>query len=135
MLPGIASVVSGHQLDIVIISVIPAKAGIQKKSWIQDRFRNDNECKLVCETLHQAEYRVSPDSTLKFQGICPRHPGKRGNLPALIQLSLTGPGRSEVERVERETGFEPATSYLEGRHSATELLPHVLKGTIYGELF
>jgi site-specific recombinase XerD len=26
--------------------------------------------------------------------------------------------------MERETGFEPATSYLEGRHSATELLPH-----------
>jgi hypothetical protein len=25
--------------------------------------------------------------------------------------------------MERETGFEPATSYLEGRHSATELLP------------
>jgi hypothetical protein len=27
--------------------------------------------------------------------------------------------------MERETGFEPATSYLEGRHSATELLPLV----------
>jgi hypothetical protein len=30
--------------------------------------------------------------------------------------------------MERETGFEPATSYLEGRHSTTELLPRVLKG-------
>jgi hypothetical protein len=31
--------------------------------------------------------------------------------------------------MERETGFEPATSYLEGRHSATELLP--LIGWLY----
>jgi hypothetical protein len=29
--------------------------------------------------------------------------------------------------LERETGFEPATSYLEGRHSATELLPHLTR--------
>ncbi len=28
-----------------------------------------------------------------------------------------------LKKMERETGFEPATSYLEGRHSATELLP------------
>jgi hypothetical protein len=27
-------------------------------------------------------------------------------------------------RVERETGFEPATACLEGRNSTTELLPH-----------
>ncbi len=26
--------------------------------------------------------------------------------------------------MERETGFEPATPCLEGRHSTTELLPH-----------
>ena len=26
--------------------------------------------------------------------------------------------------LERETGFEPATPCLEGRHSSTELLPH-----------
>jgi hypothetical protein len=30
--------------------------------------------------------------------------------------------------LERETGFEPATSYLEGRHSATELLPLAVTG-------
>jgi hypothetical protein len=34
--------------------------------------------------------------------------------------------------MERETGFEPATSYLEGRHSATELLP--LAGDRYRNL-
>src|ERR1039458_5805160 len=28
------------------------------------------------------------------------------------------------EKMERETGFEPATSTLEGWHSTTELLPH-----------
>ncbi len=27
--------------------------------------------------------------------------------------------------MERETGFEPATPCLEGRHSTTELLPHL----------
>ena len=29
----------------------------------------------------------------------------------------------EAKMVERETGFEPATPCLEGRNSATELLP------------
>ena len=39
--------------------------------------------------------------------------------------------------MERETGFEPATSYLEGRHSATELLPLVTTGvnSIFYTLF
>ena len=39
-------------------------------------------------------------------------------------LNSIGMLRIEIKIMERETGFEPATSYLEGRHSATELLPH-----------
>ena len=34
--------------------------------------------------------------------------------------------------MERETGFEPATPCLEGRHSTTELLPRVIKNSIVG---
>ena len=30
-----------------------------------------------------------------------------------------------MEEMERETGFEPATSTLEGWHSTTELLPPI----------
>ena len=30
----------------------------------------------------------------------------------------------KLNKMERETGFEPATSTLEGWHSTTELLPH-----------
>ena len=34
--------------------------------------------------------------------------------------------------LERETGFEPATPCLEGRHSTTELLPRAIKNSIIG---
>ena len=34
-----------------------------------------------------------------------------------------------IAGVERETGFEPATPCLEGRHSTAELLPLVIQDT------
>ena len=41
-------------------------------------------------------------------------------MPSLVQCAV------EVERVERETGFEPATPSLEGWRSTAELFPPVL---------
>ena len=38
-------------------------------------------------------------------------------------------GRERLRKVERETGFEPATPCLEGRNSTAELLPLEIKHT------
>ena len=65
-----------------------------------------------------------------LQGACFLWSGKRDLNPQpsaweadTLPLSYSRRGRKEYT-VERETGFEPATSTLARLHSTTELLPH-----------
>src|SRR3989344_5670501 len=59
--------------------------------------------------------RLVPSYNLGFAELC-------APLPAQSQPSV----RFADSLLERETGFEPATSYLASRHSTTELLPHFI---------
>ncbi len=49
---------------------------------------------------------------------------ERGKMKDSVRLRLSSSFFPLSSLVERETGFEPATSTLEGWHSAIELLPH-----------
>ena len=77
----------------------------------------------------KATHEKSPPQRM-LQGACFLWSGKRDLNPQpsaweadTLPLSYSRRGRKEYT-VERETGFEPATSTLARLHSTTELLPH-----------
>jgi hypothetical protein len=82
--------------------------------------------KTETKRLYQREYMRQRRQALKGLNVSQLtlNPGSdkvRGNALQGGQSRILATNSREI--VERETGFEPATSYLEGRHSATELLP------------
>ena len=65
--------------------------------------------------------------TAKRKGCCLEAASRFELEMEVLQTSALPLGYAASKKMERETGFEPATSTLARLHSTTELLPHGLR--------
>ena len=79
--------------------------------------------------LQQKDWRRGPDSNRRIEVLqtSALPLGYRATSGGPWPMAQPPPRRGSRETLERETGFEPATSTLARSHSTTELLPHPIR--------